>query len=101
HTVHRRLAELHPGLRSSVICAYSDAVVLALYTLLNAASTPLRAGLLDLGDSIASYQDEIAPSAQRVFFYAGSRHGATIVAPLSATPGLAEFLRAQLDGSAS
>src|SRR5438093_13650937 len=95
------LAQLHPGMRSSVICAYSDAVVSALYTLLNGGSTDLKAGLLDLADWTASYQDAVEPSAQRQFFYASTRHGATVVAPLSATPGLSEFLSAQLDGTAT
>jgi len=99
HAVQRTLAQLHPGMRSSVICGYSDAVVTALYTVLNAGNTDLKSGLLDLADWTASYQDDIAPSAQRDFFYASSRHGATVVAPLSDTPGLSEFLGAQLDGA--
>jgi hypothetical protein len=34
--------------------------------------------------------------AHRSFYYVGERHGALTVAPLSATPGLASFLAAQL-----
>jgi len=99
HAVHRTLAQLHPGMRSSVICAYSDGVVSALYALLNGGSSQLKAGLLDFSDWTASYQEEVEPSVQREFFYASSRHGATVVAPLSATPGLTEFLSGQLDGT--
>ena len=101
HAVHRVLAQLHPGMRSSVVCAYSDSVVTALYALLNGGSAQLKAGLLDLSDWTGGYQDEVEPSVQREFFYASSRHGATVVAPLSSTPGLSEFLCDQLDGSAS
>lgn len=97
HLGQRRLAELHPGLRSSVVCATSDVVVFGLYALLNGGTSNLGDGLLDLSDWIASYQDEIGPSRQREFLYGGDRHGALVVAPLAATPGLAEFLRAQLD----
>jgi len=101
HAVHHTLAQLHPGMRSSVVCAYSDAVVTALYTLLNGGSVQLKAGLLDFADWTDSYQDSVAPSAEREFYYAGGRHGATVIAPLSDTPGLAAFLSAQLDGSST
>ena len=97
----RRLAELHPGMRSSVVCATSDVVVFGLYALLNGGTSSLEDGLLDLSDWIASYQQEVAPTRQREFLYAGDRHGATVVAPLAATPGLAEFLQAQLDDDPS
>ena len=46
HAIHRTLAQLHPGLRSSVVCAYSDSVVTALYALLNGGPSQLKAGLL-------------------------------------------------------
>lgn len=97
HLGQRRLAELHPGMRSSVVCATSDVVVFGLYALLNGGTSSLQDGLFDLSDWIASYQDDVGPSRQRELFYDGDRHGATVVAPLAATPGLAEFLRAQLD----
>lgn len=97
HLGNRRLAERHPGLRSSLVCATSDVVVFGLYALLNRGTSSLEDGLFDLGDWIASYQEEVAPTRQREFFYPGDRHGAMVVAPLAATPGLAEFLQAQLD----
>jgi hypothetical protein len=97
HAGHRALAELHPGLRSSIVCASSDVVVFGLYALLNGGTSSLEDGLLDLSAWIASYQDEVSPSRQREFLYAGDRHGAMVIAPLSATPGLAEFLAAQLN----
>ena len=97
HLANRKLAELHPGMRSSLVCATSDVVVFGLYALLNGGTSDLEAGLLDLSGWIASFQDEVAPSRQREFLYPGDRHGAMVVAPLSATPGLADFLRAQLD----
>jgi hypothetical protein len=97
HLGQRRLAELHPGMRSSVVCSTSDFVVFGLYALLNGDTSSLEDGLFDLSDWIASYQDDVAPTRQRDFFYSGDRHGAMVVAPLSSTPGLAEFLREQLD----
>jgi hypothetical protein len=97
HLGQRRLAELHPGMRSSVVCATSDVVVFGLYALLNGGTSDLEAGLLDLSGWIASYQGDVAPSRQREFLYDGDRHGAMVVAPLAATRGLAEFLQAQLD----
>jgi hypothetical protein len=98
HTGTRTLAELHPGLRSSIICATSDVVVFGLYALLNGDTISLEEGLLDLSDWVASYQDEVAPSRHRDFLYGGDRHGAMIIGPLSATPGLAAFLGQQVRG---
>lgn len=97
HMGQQRLAELHPGMRSSLICSTSDVVVFGLYAILNAGTSSLEDGLFDLSDWIASYQDEVAPSRQREFLYGGDRHGAMVVAPLASTPGLAEFLEQQLD----
>jgi len=101
HAIFRTLAELHPGLRSSLICADADVVVFGLYALLNGGTSSLEDGLHDLSDWIASYQGEVAPSVQHELYYPGDRHGATVVAPLADTPGLTEFLTEQLDGSAS
>jgi hypothetical protein len=98
HLGQRRLAELHPGMRSSLVCATSDVVVFGLYALLNGDTSSLEDGLFDLSDWIASYQAEVVPTRQREFLYPGDRHGAMVVAPLAATPGLAEFLTEQLDG---
>lgn len=97
HAIHRTLAELHPGMRGSIVCAEDDVVVFGLYALLNGGTVDLSEGLRDLSQWMASYQDEVAPSRQRTFLYPGDRHGAMVVAPLDATPGLADFLRAQLD----
>lgn len=105
HVIHETIARLHPGLRSSVICADNDGTVTPLYSLLNNDSTfdgsRLAAGLRDLATWTDSFQAAVAPSVAHEFFYPGSRHGAIVVAPLSATPGLTEFLRDQLDDSAS
>lgn len=105
HVVMQTIAELHPGVRVSVVSSYADNVATPLYGLLNGDLTfdgaKFEQGLRDLSAWSASYQDAIAPSAQRVFYYPGTRHGAIVVAPLSATPGLADFLDAQLSGDAS
>lgn len=101
HDLYRVNAELHPGLRSSLICTDEDSVVALLYSVLNGDSfggSRMRAGLSDLADWGASIRNDSAPSQHRVFLYGGTRHGALNVAPLSATPGLAEFLEAQLNG---
>lgn len=50
------------------------------------------------GSWTASYQSAIAPSVENEFYYPGTRHGSLVVAALSATPGLASFLSAQLSG---
>jgi hypothetical protein len=100
--VMQTIAERHPGVRVSVVSSYADNVATPLYGLLNADATfdgaKFEQGLRDLSGWAKSHQDEIAPSAERLFLYPGARHGALTVAPLSATPGLTEFLNAQLDG---
>lgn len=96
HELYRVNAQLHPGLRSSLVCTLEDDVVRLLYDLLNTEKydgARLKAGLNDLADWKATLPDEIS---HRVFLYEGTRHGALNVAALSATPGLAEFLAAQL-----
>lgn len=99
------LATLHPGLRTAVISAYQDAVASALYALLNNPDpfdgAAFEAGLRDLSAYTSGNQSAVAPSTQRQFYYPGARHGALVVAALSATPGLTEFLDAQLSGSSS
>lgn len=99
HDLYRVNASLHPGLRSSLICAYEDNVVVLLYTVLNGGNfnaEQMRQGLHDLADWGETTESEVAPSTHRVFYYESDRHGALNVAALSATPGLAEFLEAQL-----
>jgi len=103
HAIHETVARLHPGLRSSVVCAYNDGVATPLYALLNADPTfdgsKMEAGLRDLASWVDSFQADVAPSKQHEFFYPGSRHGALVVDALGATPGLTEFLTDQLEGS--
>jgi olefin beta-lactone synthetase len=105
--IYRALAERHPGMRASIICAYNDTIVISLYRLLNYDITiwdvdKLKRGLLDLDDNILSFQPAVAPSAQRDLFYPGDRHGALVAGPLGeTTPGLLEFLNAQLSGDAN
>ena len=77
-------------------------VATPLYALLNGMAfdgSRMEAGLRDLSEWTASFQESVAPSTQREFLYPGARHGALVVAPLGATPGLTEFLTAQLDES--
>jgi hypothetical protein len=103
HPVYETLARLHPGLRTSVICAYADGIATPLYGLLNGDlsfnGAKLEAGLRDLSSWVAGYQSSVAPSRQRQFYYPGARHGALAIAPLSATPGLVDFLNGQLGES--
>lgn len=104
HEIFGRLHELYPELRSSVVCAYGDAVVVGLYTLMSGfgfvtASGGLEGGLLDFSDYTSTFPESTSGGAQREFFYESTRHGALVVGPLSETPGLADFLRAQLEGS--
>jgi hypothetical protein len=100
HVIHETLARLHPGLRASVVCSYADGIVTALYGLLNAEpfdGARLEAGLRDLSAWSAGFRAEVAPSVQHEFLYPGGRHGALVVGPLGLTPGLASFLREQLE----
>ncbi len=97
HAIYRTQAELHPGVRSSLICAYNDSVVRLLYAAL---LSPVELGLLELGlRDLGTWRDQIAgqvaPGRLREFYYFGDRHGATEV-PLFQSPGLAQFLQAQI-----
>ena len=80
------------------MCAYADSVVRLLYSVMNGGfnATEMRMGLVDLGDWTETYESEILPGVHRTFYYEGERHGALNVDALAATPGLAEFLDAQL-----
>lgn len=99
HELYRVNADLHPGLRSSLVCADDDSVVRLLYGVLNKNafdSTHMRQGLDDLADWGEANLDPAGPSRHRVFYYGGTRHGALEVDALSNTPGLAAFLTGQL-----
>jgi hypothetical protein len=103
HLGYQRIAELHPGLRSALVCAYNDQTVRAMYAALLSPVElgMLQAGLGDLADWRASVNAAIAPSVQREFYYPSDRHGAIEYEHLSDTPGLADFLAAQLSGASS
>lgn len=99
HELYRINAQLHPGLRSSLVCTLEDDVVRLLYDVLNETrydGERLRQGLLDLADWHQTTSDDLAPSLHRVFLYEGTRHGALNVAALADTPGLSAFLEGQL-----
>lgn len=102
HTAFATLHELYPELRSSLICTYDDSVVKALYTLIASFRVPstafLRDGLVDYASWSETSEGPTGPGAHRQFAYEGTRHGALVVAPLDATPGLLPFLNAQLEG---
>lgn len=103
HLALQRIRELHPGARTSLVVAYGDTIVRDLYAALRLdpgfASDPhaLRAGLLDYASWTAGLPDPDGTTRHREFFYPSERHGALVVAPLAHTPGLAEFLQAQVD----
>ncbi|MBK7977569.1 MAG: hypothetical protein IPK07_31380 [Deltaproteobacteria bacterium] len=102
HAAYATSLRLHPGTRASLVCAYADTTVRVLYAALLSPveNGRLEAGLEDFAAALTTAAPSHAPSEQRTFFYAGDRHGATETVPLAATPGLAGFLRAQLDGDA-
>ena len=58
----------------------------------------MRAGLIQLNTFVQGVPTQ---GAHRSFYYVGERHGALTAAPFSATPGLADFLSAQLNDDAS
>lgn len=110
HETWRSIHALHPGVRSAMVCAYGDQVVMGLYSLFDPLGNPphftselipffpfvrisMRAGLIHLDTFV---QGVPTTGAHRSFYYVGERHGALTVAPFSATPGLADFLTAQL-----
>ena len=104
HVALERIRELHPGVRSALVVAYSDSIVRQLYAALtlnlaytDAAASPLRDGLFDYASWTAGLPEPTPSTRHREFYYHGERHGALVVAPLWETPGLAEFLQAQLD----
>ncbi len=101
HEMYRANLERVPGLRSSLLCAYEDSVVVTLFTLLNRNSfnaARLRASLVDLADWAATL--DVPGSTHRTLYFEGTRHAA-LNEPLATTPGLVEFLRAQLDASST
>lgn len=99
HELYRVNAELHPGLRASLVCAYGDSVVRTLYGVLNGRAVSadrLKEGLRDVAAWRGEGAAATAPGELEFFFYGGERHGALNVAPLSDTPGIATFLAGQL-----
>lgn len=99
HDIYRINADLHAGMRASLVCSYEDSVVRVLYGVLNQSpldGSQMRAGLHDLADWSTEIAPTILPSRFEVFYFGGERHGALNVDALSATPGLASFLAAQL-----
>jgi hypothetical protein len=60
----------------------------------------MKQGLDDLHVWTQSIAASVQPSVHRVFYYNSNRHGALNVAALSGTPGLADFLSAQLGNGA-
>ncbi len=103
HSIYETVAELHPGVRSSQLCSYSDSVVTMLYRLLNGDinifdSTKLKNGLFDLEGWLADNQTRLTPSAHRSFFFTGDQHGTMVGGPLTARAGLTAFLTDQVEG---
>lgn len=103
HEAYAFLARNVPGFRGSLLSSYEDTTIRSFYGLLNGATfdgPAMRRGLNDLADWTAAWDAAAIPGRFRVFYYGGERHGALTVAPLGATPGLVEFLQAQLAGDA-
>ena len=106
HAVYETVAELHPGVRTSQLCSYSDSVVTMLYRLLNTDidvfdTTKLRQGLFDLEGWMADRQAALSPSAHRSFYFTGEQHGTMVGGPLNDRAGLAAFLNDQVSGASS
>lgn len=106
--------QLHPGVRSSQICAYGDGVVMALYTLFDAIGnaprfqidliptppftyTHMKPGL----DALRTWSEgfETEGIHRNLLYHRGDRHGALSVAPIhdDFTPAIVPFLNAQLN----
>ena len=105
--------QLHPGLRSSVICAYADAVVMSLYTLFDPANAlkfsitpiptpPFTYSTMKPGlDALRTWSEGFATQGmhRNLLYNGGDRHGALTVGPIDEgfTPAIVPFLRAQLN----
>lgn len=101
HEAYAFLARSVPGFRGSLISSYEDQTIRSFYGLLNGGNLDgpaMRRGLDDLADWTQGWDPTAIPGRFRVFFYPGNRHGALTTGPLGATPGLSDFLNAQLGG---
>lgn len=93
---YQAIATRHPGVRQSVLSSYADGTSSNLYRLLNydinfIDGDRFKRGLLDLAT---------ANPQLRVFYFGGDRHGA-LPYPFADSPGLVEFLNAQLSADPS
>lgn len=100
HHIYESVAKLHPGVRSSQLCAYEDTTVTMLYRLLNGDAnlldgTKMKLGLLDQAGWLAGQQVVFSPSVHRSFFYKGDDHG-TLGGTLRAKSDLLRFFDEQL-----
>ncbi|HMJ12444.1 MAG TPA: pectin acetylesterase-family hydrolase, partial [Polyangiaceae bacterium] len=84
HYEDRKSAELHPGMRGALICAYDDGIVQVMYQALLSpiGGGQIKQGLLDLASWRTSVASNVAPSVLREFYYPGGRHGAIATTPL-------------------
>lgn len=98
-----------PGMRGSLVSSYRDTTVTLLHGLKTSSLSwlqpnRLEQGLKSFADFCEAHGEEVSPSRFQVFYYGPPderRHGALTTGALARTPGLAEFLRAQLEGDAS
>ncbi len=106
HEIYKKSAELHPGMRASLVMTYEDDVVRFLYTTLNEGAVTaalnkmsgakLREGLQDLSAWMGDHGESIKPSKFRFYFYEGSGHGTLHVDAFYTAPGLIGFIDGQL-----
>lgn len=105
--------QLHPGMRSSLLCSYGDVVVIGLYTLFDAANAlrfevtpiptaPFTYTTMTPGLEAFRVWSEGFPTQgmhRNLLYHAGDRHGALTVGPIheAFTPAIVPFLRAQLN----
>jgi|GEM_PF-5990721 len=105
--------QLHPGVRTSLITAYGDMVVMGLYGLFDVGNvghfqidiiptppfsyTYMRPGL----DAFRAWSEGFPTAGmhRNLLYHWGDRHGALMVAPISEahTPAIVPFLNAQLN----
>lgn len=105
--------QLHPGVRSSLLCAYGDGVVMSLYALFDPANAlrfqvnpipnpPFTYTTMQPGLNALRTWSEGIPSQgmhRNLLYHHGDRHGALTAAPIDEafTPAIVPFLRAQLN----
>ena len=96
----RAVALARPGMRGAFVSSSGDAEMVRLYSRLDGDpmfdAPKFRLALDETGHAFDAAEAALAPARLRYFYYPGAAHGALATAPLSTTPGFADFLAKEL-----